>query len=90
MEQIRAIPDDEIRMRAAHDLIAERLRGVRVLVDIRSEAAKALRAADRRFWVYRRIAEACGLTGEHLKERGLSIVRGYRDSSQRRRQQLEP
>lgn len=67
-------------MAAAQDLMRALHTAEAVLVDIRSEAARVLRARGKRVWPFRRIAERCGLTGDNLTQKGRAIWEG----SQRR------
>lgn len=65
-------------MVAAQELMRDYQVGESDLVDIRSEAAKQLRAADRKRWTFARIAVACGGTGDHLTQKGRAIFEGSR------------
>lgn len=81
VERVRAIADDERRMVAAQELIRDFHSGESDLVDIRSEAARRLRAGDKRRWTYARIAAVCGVVGDHLTQKGRAIVEGSRRKS---------
>ena len=77
VERVRAIADPESRMVAAQELMRDLHAAEADLVDIRSQAAKVLRETwGKRVWPFRRIAERCGLTGDHLTQRGRVIWEG--------------
>ena len=82
VEQIRSIPDDVDRMRAAHGLIRAMLKAVVELTRIRSVAAKSLNArpvpAGGRKWTYERIAQDLGLGGRNARQRGAGVINGSR------------
>lgn len=76
VERVRAIPDAEKRMIAAHELVKGAGAALVDFSDLRHLAANRLRAEDVKQWSYREIARALGLDSDHARQDAQAIVKG--------------